>query len=117
MGTVNSRQVIDDLEVARDEYVPLPRWGVVRSDGEPWPRDEYPQSTVDGGRVLVCDGAADAAACTLNPGDPDIYPCRVVHFGVDNEWSIVDDHDLLMSIRDEEECARVVAEAVEQRIL
>ena len=99
-----------------DDYYHVPLWGVVRADEQPWPRDEYALSTVDQGRVLVCDGPTDAAACTLHPDDPDTYPSKVVQWEAGKGWTPVDDHYLAMRVRGEEGRAKAVADAVEGRV-
>ena len=100
-----------------DDYYHVPLWGVVRADGQSWPRDEYALSTVAQGRVLVCDGLVDAAACTLRPASgPDTHPCKVVHWESGKGWTPVDDRHLVKMVRDEEGRAKAVADAVEGRV-
>lgn len=98
-----------------DDYWRIPSWGVVRTDGKPWPAEDYAGGTVDDGHVLVCDGPADAAACTLHPGDPDTHPSQAVR-RISGRWESVSDAALAMRVRAEEGRARQVAEAVERRM-
>lgn len=92
-----------------------PLWGVERLDGKPWPDEGYRGETVENGRVLVCTDIVDAVACTLHPGEPGTHDCRVVHWEYGTGWMHVPDDLLRGRLRNAQELARKVADAVEER--